>query len=76
MHDQEYNSAKKIHMELGKAENYGRNYRRAWFCKFSGKPVKSIELFVKCSKTFRWLALIVKNFMSKGRTAYILTESS
>lgn len=52
----------KIHVELGKAlENYGVasiwNYRRAQFWKWSEKLMKSLELFIKCCKTFKTVGL-------------------
>lgn len=71
----------KSHVELGKAESNDIigitwNYTRAQLFKLFEKSMKSIELFVKCRKTFRGLALIAKNFMSKCRSAGTLMEGS
>lgn len=68
-------------MELGKAESNGIigitwNYRRAQLFKLFENAMKLIALFVKCNKTFRGLALIATNFMSKGRSAGMLMEGS
>jgi len=68
-------------VELGKAESnsiigIAWNYRRARLLKLFEKSMKSKKLFLKCCKTFRGLAFIAKNFMSKCRTAGMLMEGS
>lgn len=69
-------------MEAREAESNGIigitcNYRRAQlFKKLFEKSMKLIELFVKRYTTFRELASIGKNVMSKCRSAGTLMEGS